>query len=39
MQYQMHSYRGSHELLVGCALGVALAALSAFWWMYTVVHG
>jgi hypothetical protein len=39
MQFQMQSYRGSHELLVGCALGAALAALSAFWWMYTVLHG
>jgi hypothetical protein len=38
MQYQMRSYGGAHELLVGCALGVALAALSAFWWIYATVH-
>ena len=31
----MHS--DAHEVLVGLALGLALASLSAFWWVW--VHG
>ena len=30
---------GAHELLTGLALGAALAALSAFWWLWANLHG
>jgi len=39
MTYPINSYRGSHELLMGLALGAGLAALSAFWWLWTSLHG
>jgi len=29
----------SHELLMGCALGVGLAATAAFWWVWACLHG
>jgi hypothetical protein len=30
---------GSHEVLVGLALGLGLAAMAAFWWIWTTLRG
>jgi hypothetical protein len=29
----------SHELLMGCALGLGLAAMAGFWWVWACLHG
>ncbi|HEY5241217.1 MAG TPA: hypothetical protein VIJ22_07125 [Polyangiaceae bacterium] len=29
----------SHELLMGCALGLGLAAMAGFWWVWGCLHG
>jgi hypothetical protein len=34
MRYPMVSHDDARELLIGLALGVGLAALSASWWLF-----
>jgi hypothetical protein len=29
----------AHEALKGCLLGVGLAAMAAFWWVWSTLHG
>jgi Na+-translocating ferredoxin:NAD+ oxidoreductase RnfD subunit len=34
MRYESRSFNDSHEVLVGLLLGVGLAAMAAFWWVW-----
>jgi len=29
----------SHEVLIGLALGLGLAAMAGFWWLWSSLHG
>jgi hypothetical protein len=39
MRSAMPYANDSHELLMGCALGLGLAAMAGFWWVWACLHG
>jgi hypothetical protein len=39
MRSPMPYANDSHELLMGCALGLGLAAMTGFWWLWACLHG
>jgi hypothetical protein len=39
MSYEMRRFNEPHEVFTGLALGLALAAMAAFWWIWATLHG
>jgi hypothetical protein len=39
MHSEMPYANDSHELLMGCALGLGLGAMAGVWWLWACLHG